>query len=240
MKIRYRESTLFLYALGVSLIAFLTSSIKSLVIPSLSNGVLGLVLGSKKMPWKLLAALLILNMWGAFLNGLYFHNFGDVIISTQVIVVRKGAIESFLLVSFRFFLIVGSTLLMLGLTNVRELIKSLETDLRIPSGIAFSIAYAFRLFPLLSKDLSEIYIARKERGFTSIIIRPSNLRSILLPLLNLSYERAVWGGISAELRGLGFRRISKKKPLGLGDFIILLALIMQWIIVFIFSIDPTT
>lgn len=235
MRLRYRESTLFLYALGISLIAFIANSVESLLLPSIINGILGFVLGGKKMPRKLLVVLLVLNMWGAFLNGLYFHNFGEIIVSTQVIVVRRGAIESFLLVSFRFFLIVGATLLMLGLVNVRDLIKSLERDLKIPSGIAFSIAYAFRLFPLLSKDLSEVYIARKERGLTSIILRPSNLRSILLPLLNLSYERAVWGGISAELRGLRLRKTSGRKPLGLGDLIILTALILQWIIVLLTS-----
>ncbi|MGC8974886.1 MAG: energy-coupling factor transporter transmembrane component T [Thermoprotei archaeon] len=233
MRLKYRESTLFLYALGISLIAFIANSVESLLLPSILNGILGFVLGSKKMPWKLLVVLLLLNVWGSFLNGLYFHNFGEVVVSTQVIVIKRGAIDSFLLVSLRFFLIVGATLLMLGLVNVRDLIKSLERDLRIPSGIAFSIAYAFRLFPLLSKDLSEIYIARKERGLTSVILRPSNLRSILLPLLNLSYERAVWGGISAELRGLRLRKVSGKKPLRLGDLIILTALILQWIIVFI-------
>ncbi|MEM4427644.1 MAG: energy-coupling factor transporter transmembrane component T, partial [Zestosphaera sp.] len=140
MKLKYRESTLFLYALGISLVAFIANSINSIMLPSLLNGILGFVLGGKKLPQKLLAILLLLNAWGAFLNGLYFHNFGEVIISTQAIVIRRGAIESFLLVSLRFFLVVGATLLMLGLVNVRDLIKSLERDLRIPPGIAFSIA----------------------------------------------------------------------------------------------------
>ncbi|MEM0025675.1 MAG: energy-coupling factor transporter transmembrane component T [Zestosphaera sp.] len=232
MKLKYRESTLFLYALGISLVAFIANSINSIMLPSLLNGILGFVLGGKKLPQKLLAILLLLNAWGAFLNGLYFHNFGEVIISTQAIVIRRGAIESFLLVSLRFFLVVGATLLMLGLVNVRDLIKSLERDLRIPPGIAFSIAYAFRLFPLLSKDLSEIYVARKERGVTSVVLKPSDLRSILLPLLNLSYERAVWGGISAELRGLRLRKMSDRKSLGVGDLIILSTLILQWATVF--------
>ncbi|MEM4830083.1 MAG: energy-coupling factor transporter transmembrane component T [Zestosphaera sp.] len=232
MKLKYRESTLFLYALGISLVAFIANSINSIMLPSLLNGILGFVLGGKKLPQKLLAILLLLNAWGAFLNGLYFHNFGEVIISTQAIVIRRGAIESFLLVSLRFFLVVGATLLMLGLVNVRDVIESLERDLRIPPGIAFSIAYAFRLFPLLSKDLSEIYVARKERGVTSVVLKPSDLRSILLPLLNLSYERAVWGGISAELRGLRLRKMSDRKSLGVGDLIILSTLILQWATVF--------
>jgi len=232
MKARYRESTLFLYALGASLLAFVASSVKSLILPSLINGILGFALGSKKMPQKLLVALLVLNMWGAFINGLYFHNVGDEIISIQAVTIRSGAVESFLIVTLRFFLIVGSTLFMLGLVNVRDLIKSLERDLRIPSGIAFSIAYAFRLFPLLSKDLSEIRIARKERGLTSVVLSPKHLRSILLPMLNISYERAVWGGISAELRGLRLRRVSRRKSSGLGDLIILSALVLQWIISF--------
>lgn len=232
MKLRYRESTLFLYALVISLIAFIASSAKSIVIPSLLNGIPGFILGGRKLPQKLLAMLLLLNAWGAFLNGLYFHNFGEVIISTQIIVIRRGAVESFLLVSLRFFLVVGATLLMLGLVNVRDLVRSLERDIKIPPGIAFSIAYAFRLFPLLSKDLSEIYLARKERGFTSIVLKPRDLRSILLPLLNLGYERAVWGGISAELRGLRIRRTSRGKSVGAGDLIILSALTLQWVLVF--------
>ncbi|MCC6032475.1 MAG: energy-coupling factor transporter transmembrane protein EcfT [Desulfurococcaceae archaeon] len=230
MRARYRESTLFLYALGASLLAFVANSVKSLILPSLINGILGFASGSKKIPQKLLAALLVLNAWGAFINGLYFHNVGDEIVSIQAVTIRSGAVESFLILTLRFFLIVGSTLLMLGLVNVRDLIRSLERDLRVPSGIAFSIAYAFRLFPLLSKDLSEIRIARKERGFTSVVLSPKHLRSILLPMLNISYERAVWGGISAELRGLRLRKVSGRKPLGLGDVIILSALALQWVI----------
>lgn len=229
MKLRFRESTLFLYALGISLIAFTSNSIRSIIFPSLINGIVGFTLGRKKLPQKLLVSLLLLNVWGAFLNGLYFHNFGEVIISTQVVVIREGVIESFLLVSLRFFLVVGATLLMLGLTNMRDLIKSLERDLRIPPGIAFTITYAFRLFPLLSKDLSEVYISRRERGFSSMLLNPRNLKSILLPLLNLSYERAVWGGISAELRGLSMRRIRERKSLSLGDLAIFCALILQWV-----------
>ncbi|MEO3994062.1 MAG: energy-coupling factor transporter transmembrane component T [Desulfurococcaceae archaeon TW002] len=233
MKLKFRESTLFLYALGISLIAFISNSIKSIMFPSLINGIVGFALGRKKLPQKLLVTLLLLNVWGAFLNGLYFHNTGEVIISTQVIIIREGAIKSFLLVSLRFFLVVGATLLMLGLTNMRDLIKSLERDLRIPPGIAFTITYAFRLFPLLSRDLSEVYITRKERGFSSMILNPKNLKSILLPLLNLGYERAVWGGISAELRGLGMRRIQERKSLSLGDFMIFCTLILQWILALI-------
>ncbi len=232
MKTRYRESTLFLYALGTSLLAFVASSVESLIFPSLINGILGFALGSKKIPQKLLMVLLILNAWGAFINGLYFHNTGEEVISIQALTIKRGAVESFLIVTLRFFLIAGSTLIMLGLANVRDLIRSLERDLRIPSGIAFSIAYAFRLFPLLSKDLSEIRIARKERGSTSVVLSPKHLRSILLPMLNISYERAVWGGISAELRGLRLRKISKRESPGLGDLIILSALALQWIISF--------
>ncbi|MEM2020975.1 MAG: energy-coupling factor transporter transmembrane component T [Zestosphaera sp.] len=230
MLLRYRESSLFIYALGVSVIAFVSNSVEALLIPSLINGALGLVLGSKRLPMKLLLTLLALSIWGAFLNGLYFHNTGEVIISTQVLTVKSGAIESFLVVNFRFFLVVGATLTMLGLVNIRDLIKSLERDLRMPPGLAFSIAYAFRLFPLLSRDLNEVLVARRERGVGTNIINPNNLRSTLLPILNLSYERAVWGGISAELRGLSFRKSLKRKPLGPGDLIIILALTAQWLI----------
>ncbi len=230
MLLKYRESSLFIYALGVSVIAFVSNSVGALLIPSLINGALGLMLGSKRLPMKLLLTLLVFSTWGAFLNGLYFHNTGEIVVSTRVLTIRSGAIESFLTVNLRFFLIVGATLTMLGLVNIRDLIKSLERDLRMPSGLAFSIAYAFRLFPLLSRDLSEVLIARRERRVGTNVINPKNLRSVLLPILNLSYERAVWGGISAELRGLSFRKSLKGRPLGPGDLIIMLALTVQWLI----------
>lgn len=226
--LQYRKSTPFIYAIGTSVMAFVGNSVKFLLLPSLINGVVGFVFGSKKLPIKLLLLLLILNVWGAFINALYFHNVGDVIVEVPFITVRSGVIESFSLVSLRFFLIVGATLIMLSMSNPRDLIRSLEKDLRIPPEIAFSIAYALRLFPLMSKDVNEVLIARKEREAGTFVLNPSNLRSTLTPLLNLSYERAVWGGISAELRGLKFRRVLRKDPVRVGDLLIMLALILQW------------
>lgn len=227
--LEYRKSTPFMYAIGVSMIAFVGNSVDFLLLPSLINGIIGFALGSRKLPIRLLLLLLILNVWGAFINALYFHNIGDVVAEISFVTVRSGVIESFFLVSLRFSLIVGATLIMLGMSNPRDLIRSLEKDLRVPPGIAFSIAYALRLFPLISKDVNEVLIARKEREASTFILNPNSLRSVLMPLLNLSYERAVWGGISAELRGLKSRRVLRRDPVRVGDVLIMMALILQWI-----------
>ncbi|MEM0297711.1 MAG: energy-coupling factor transporter transmembrane component T [Zestosphaera sp.] len=236
MPLKYRKSTPFIYAIGVSVMAFVGNSVRFLLLPSLVNGMVGFTFGSKKMPVKLLLLLLLLNTWGSFVNALYFHNAGEVVMDTPFITIRSGVVESFSLVGLRFLLVVGATLVMLSMSNPRDLVRSLERDLRIPPGIAFSIAYAFRLFPLMSRDLSEVLISRKERGVRTFVLNPSNLRSVLLPLLNLSYERAVWGGISAELRGLRSRRNVRGDSIGVGDLLIILALILQWIASYLISL----
>ncbi|MGB9831614.1 MAG: energy-coupling factor transporter transmembrane component T, partial [Fervidicoccus fontis] len=200
---KIKPSMLFIYAIAVSIMAFVFNLPSSLLIPSLLNFILGICYGRKTLPMKLIFVILMINAWGALINGIYFHNTGPMLFKIGGLSVRYNALTSFLLVNLRSFLIIGSTLFMLGMSGgSRELIRSLERDLGMPPWIAFSISHAFRLFPLISRDYRELQIARKERKAGTNILNPLILKEVLISILNVSYERAQWSGISAELRGV--------------------------------------
>ncbi len=233
-KLGFKPSSLFIYSLTMASLAFIGRSVEFLLIPAVVNGVLGFSLGFRRISPKLLTALMIVNVWGALINAIYFSNIGNTILDLGFMKINSGVIKAFLMVSLRFFLVVGSTLMMLSLSNARDLIKSLESDLRIPSSVAFSIAYAFRLFPLMARDFREVSIAREERGLKTYTLNPKHLKTLLTPLLSVGYERALWAGISSEVRGLrSRRRVRSNRGYGVGDLLIFLAIIAQIIVAFL-------
>jgi len=234
VKTGFKPSSLFIYSLTMASLAFIGRSVEFLLIPAVVNGVLGFGLGSRKIGLKLLVALMIINVWGALINAVYFSNVGTTLLDLGFIKINSGVVKAFLMVSLRFFLVVGSTLIMLSLSNARDLIKSLESDLRIPSSVAFSLAYAFRLFPLMTRDFKEISIAREERGLKTFTLNPKHLKTLLTPLLSVGYERALWAGISSEVRGLSSRRkVRSNRNLSVGDLLIFAALSAQVLTAFL-------
>ncbi|MGC9115378.1 MAG: energy-coupling factor transporter transmembrane component T [Fervidicoccaceae archaeon] len=231
-----KPSVLFLYSMAVSAMAFIFSSPAALAVPAILNSILGFPLGRRSLPMKLVFIILIFNMWGALLNGIYFHNEGFVVLSIGGFAVRSGAFASFITLNLRFFLIIGATLLMLGLSGgSRELVRSLERDLGMPPWIAFSISHAFRLFPLLSRDYGELIVARKEREVGTNIFNPIVLKEVLFSMLSVSYERAVWSGISAELRGVKIRKRSMRGKIELQDLAVLALAAAEWVYAFFSS-----
>jgi len=230
MKGKPKPSFLFLYAVIVSAMAFVFGSSRSLLLPASLNTLLGFSLGRKSLPMKLVLAILLLNGWGAALNGIYFHNTGYVILSFGAVTIKSGAFQSFAVLNLRFLLIIGSTLFMLGMSGgSRELVKSLERDLRMPSWMAFSISHSFRLFPLISRDYGELMIARKERGIGSNVMNPAVLKEVLFSIMNVGYERAIWSGISAELRGVRLRKAGRREPLSTYDVALLVLAAAEWV-----------
>ena len=202
------SSILFLYALVVSLLAYAYRDIYDLLFIGLINAVLGLVYGYR---YKLLWLLLALGLWGTFINAYVVSNTGQIVFSWGWIIIREGVLTATTAIFMRLLSIVGATLFFIGNSTPFELIKSLISELRLPKGIAFSISYAIRLIPLMRKDYEEIRIARLERGYRRIPYLPNDLKTFLLPLLNIAYERAIWAGIAVELKGFRLGKVKYRK-----------------------------
>lgn len=233
---RIKPSVLFLYAIAVSAMAFVFSSPASLAFPAVLNAALGFPIGRKSLPMKLIFIILLFNAWGALLNGIYFHNSGEVLLSLGSFTLRSEALSSFITLNLRFFLIIGATLFMLGLSGgSRDLVRSLERDLGMPSSIAFSISHAFRLFPLLSKDYGELIAARRERRVGTNVLNPFVLKEVLVSMLSVSYERAVWSGISAELRGVKLRKRRMRERMSVKDLAVVALAASEWACALFFS-----
>lgn len=221
----------FLYALAITALAFTFREQRQLAAIGLPNGLLGFSLGFKRSKWIIL--LFAIAIWGTFLNSLLLANTGDPVVHMGPLEVRVGALNATLTIGLRLLAIAGAALIFFSSTNPRDLIRHLEAELRLPKGLAFSIAYSLRLFPLMQRDYREIQLARLERGYRRFPITPTDVRSIMLPFLSVGYERAVWTGIGAELRGFASRRRRMKAIFGLPELMVSASIALQIIIAFI-------
>lgn len=231
-----RPTTLFIYALSVTIFAFVYRGVSLLIIAFL-NGVLGLATGLKK-PYliKLFLVFNSLTIWGVFISSLSVIKYGDPVITIGFLSIRSGVIDAIVHTAARLISISGATLIFISLTDPYGVIKSLENDLRLPKVIVFPLAYGLRLLPLMKKDLEEINLCRVQRGFSKYPFTPRDLSSLLKPLIAISYERAIWTGVSIELRGFSFRRPWRFGfELKLLDYVFYVMLIIQAITPFILS-----
>jgi energy-coupling factor transport system permease protein len=228
---RPTPTSLFVYALTITLLAFAYRSMHQLAIIAVPNILLGFILGFRRL--KILFALLLISVLGTFLNALITANRGQEILSLGFLVVKAGALEATLSIGLRLMAIAGSSAIFYSLTNPREAVKDLESELGIPPGPAFSLLYTLRLLPLMQRDFREIQLTRLERGYRKIPITATDVKSVLLPLLSVGLRRALWAGIIAELRGLSSRRTKRRIVIGLLEYLLLSALLVQLLLSFL-------
>ncbi len=222
---RPSTSVLFIYALMISLLAYLYHELYDLLVIGIVNGVLGLIYGYR---YKLLWILLILGLWGTFINAYFISNTGSIIWVYGPIIIRWGAVEASIAITMRLLAIVGATLFFIGNTEPYRIVKDLTEELRLPKGIALALAYALRLIPLIRRDYEEVMVSRMERGYHRIPYLPGDLKTLLTPILSIAYERAVWTGIALELRGYRLRRIRYRRiRIGLPKTLVFTLLIIQ-------------
>ncbi len=221
-----RPSTLFLYSLVITVLAFIYRDPLELAFIAVPNISLGLVLGVRR--FRLLLILFVIGYLGLFINTLIVVNRGEEVFSIGPLIVREEALNAFISIGLRLLAIAGATMIFLSLIDPYRAVKSLENDLRLPKGISFSIYYALRLLPYLEKVVRDIRDIRRMRGYRGFILTPMDFASILRQLLSLLVERAIWTGIAMELRGFSLRRVRREPiKLDLGDYIVLLAALTQ-------------
>lgn len=200
-------SAAFIITLTLTSLAFILDDLLALAL--LSTLPLALTVKNiKKVKWVYL--LLLISLIGVLVNALMFSNKGETIFLVFGLPVRWGAVIAFAKVSLKLLLIAGAgSWFILNYTPL-EVARGLERELGLPKGVSFSVAYAFRVMPLLARDFKEIQDMRVQRGRRRIPLTPMDLASMLTPLLRVGYERAFWTGVAVELRGFRLRRVKHK------------------------------
>ncbi|GBF08862.1 conserved hypothetical protein [Aeropyrum pernix] len=230
VRLKPRPWALFVYGVLVTIIAIVGSG-RELLATFLITGVPGFVLGFVR--YRFLVLLIPLTVIGTFLNALaiYYTGLarepGDIVARIWVIEIPEFAVETTAVIALRVFSFAGAGLLLVSLVSPRDALRSLTEELGLPKGLAFSLAFALRLFPLIRRDLGEVMAVRRLRGYRTIPLSPSDYMSIIAPLLNVSLERAVWVGVSAELRGFRLRRVRRRLTFGLPEAFLAILLIIQ-------------
>ncbi|MEZ0393659.1 MAG: energy-coupling factor transporter transmembrane component T [Desulfurococcaceae archaeon] len=149
---------------------------------------------------------------GIFMNAVYFSNEGQAVFTILGHEVRSGALEGFANVFLRTVLIAAVGSWFVSSYRPMEVVRGLE-EAGLPKGLAFSIAYALRSAELVARDFSEVLDSRRQRGRKFVPLNPVHVAEVLLPVVRLSYERALWVGISMDLRGFRLRRIRARPRL---------------------------
>jgi len=229
-------SMLFIYGLFLTLMAFLLRNIEALALLALLNFTIGIILGGKK--FKMLLVAFAISLAGVLTNALVFAG-GEPLWSLGFIVIRKGAVRGFIEVSLKLTLLLSATLIFSSLTNPRDLLRSLESELGVPKQLSFMVSLSLRLFRIFERDLAEIQLIRRSRGLRVTPLTLSDWESLLTPLLSIGLERGRWIGIAAELRGFSLRKIERKGlKLQLSDIALIAAMLAQTAAAVFLQLNP--
>jgi len=224
-------SVVFIYALVLTSVALLLKDPHRLLPLVVFNVSLSLIAGLRKVWWLYL--LILVSSIGVFTNALFFANTGAVIINTGFLVVRENALKAFVTVTLRVALIAGVGAFFVALFEPLEIVKGFTRELYMPASISLSLSYALRLLPLLRRDLEEVMFFRRQRGYRKRPLSFGELASTLSALLITGFERALWSGVSLELRGFRNYRPSHGVSFNICDVLIITALTAQLIYVVI-------
>lgn len=232
MKNKANPSVLFLYGLFLTILAFALRKIEPLTFSALLNVAMGLILGFKR--FRFLITVFLLSLIGVAVNAIIFAG-GEPIYQFGPLIIRSKAITGFIEVSLRLALMLSATLIFSSLTNPRDLLRSLESELGLPKQVSFTVSLSLRLLRIFEADIREVQAVRKSRGLRTIPLTPSDWGSFLSPLLSIGLERGRWIGIAAELRGFSLRK-SKKTCLKLSliDCLIFTLMFIQIIVFLMF------
>ncbi len=226
---RVSPATWFIYSIIMTILAFVIRSEAALLIPAIPNFIVGLILALKKK-YYLFPITLLLAFWALFLNAVLFVNYGKPVLILGPIIIRENALWATLIVAVRLMTITGAAMIFVSMINPRELIISLERQLGLPKGLAFALSLAIRLIPLMTHDYHEILFIRRQRGYRTKLLIPTDVVGVLLPLVAVGIDRAYWIGIAAELRGFQLRKRRFKPEYTLWDILVIAVGILQTIV----------
>ena len=239
-RLKPKPWALLAYSVGVTIIAVASSSWQTLAVTFLLAGLPGILLGLAR--FRFLVLLVPLTVIGTFINTMMIYYAGvarepgSIVFEAGPLEVPEFALETTGIIALRVFSFSGAGLLLVSLTHPRGALRSLSEEVGLPKGIAFSLAFALRLLPLVRRDLGEIMAVRRLRGYRTLPITPSDYSTIIAPLLSVTLERALWVGISSELRGFRLRRVKRRRlEAGLPEAVLVALLLIEVVAFFKFS-----
>lgn len=164
---------------------------------------------------------------------LYRYNFGlnwpDSLVSASLLAARV-------------LVIVLYSITVLATTNPRDLAVAASVHLRIPYTYSFMVFVSLRMLPLIMRDMENMAIARKIRGYISVKNPISLLATYMTPLFSLAVRRSIYMGISLESKGFGKTRARtylNPTRFGRGDWAFLAAMSTIIFITSIISLNWT-
>lgn len=224
-----KTTTIFIYSLSVTISAFILNNTVDLLILAIPPLIIATWRAGLRIKW--IIAAYSASLIGVFVNSILVVNVGESIVDLGFIVVKKGAIDAFTLVSIKLFTIASAGAFFIFHRDVLEIYRSFLYEMGLPTVISLPIAYSLRILPVARRDLEEILFQRKQRGRRTIWIHPLHLSSIARSLLVVNIERAIWSGISAETRGLSRLRPRFNYKPGLGDVFLYALTSTQYLLV---------
>ncbi|MEM0001809.1 MAG: energy-coupling factor transporter transmembrane component T [Desulfurococcaceae archaeon] len=227
-----RIPTLLIYAIAISSSAFVLHDIYDLIILAIPPLVLSVLFTRSKIKWLMMAY--VIGLIGVFVNALAFANSGEILLSIGSLEIRKNAVSAFTVVSLRLLSIATSgALFALSYSSV-EIYRGLIHEVGAPTTLTLPLAYSLRLLPVIRKDLSEVLFQRRQRKYKTVFLNPIHFSSVVMALLAISFERAKWSGINAEIRGLRKIKPRRQYKLGYIDIGFYIALSIQLLMIMLF------
>lgn len=165
------------------------------------TGIVLLAYVRPRLPRALWVAVFTLFVGHAWVNAALYRGGTPIAELGPIVLTWEGVMLGFKL-ALRVLAIVFYSLLAAATTNPRDLAVSLANQLGVDYRYAYATHVTFRMAPLVKRDLENILLSRKMRGYRGggLIGR---IVSVIAPLMALVVKRSITMSLSMESRGFG-------------------------------------
>ncbi len=194
-----------LFKLALTLVAFIHMVIFPDFTPILIHfitSILLLVYSKPRIPRGIVLGIAAIVLGHGWINMVLYRR-GNITIDLYFVKLTQEGIVLGLLLALRVATIALYSLTVAATTNPRDLAVSLTRQLGINYRYSYATYVTFRMAPIVYRDLSNILIARKIRGYKGPRSPIKRIVSIFTPLLALVVKRSITLSLSMESRGFG-------------------------------------
>ena len=216
----YFEGSTFLHKLNplVKLAMSFAAIVHMILFPSfwpvsihVVTGVVLLAYVRPRLPRALWAGIFTLFVGHAWINAALYRGGTPIAAVGSILLTWEGVMLGFKL-ALRVLAIVFYSLLAAATTNPRDLAVSLANQLGVDYRYAYAAHVTFRMAPLVRRDLENILLSRRMRGYRGGGL-VGRMVSVITPLIALVVKRSITMSLSMESRGFGaYRERTYFKP----------------------------
>ena len=216
----YFEGSTFLHKLNplVKLAMSFAAIVHMILFPSfwpvsihVVTGVVLLAYVRPRLPRALWAGIFTLFVGHAWINAALYRGGTPIAAVGPILLTWEGVMLGFKL-ALRVLAIVFYSLLAAATTNPRDLAVSLANQLGVDYRYAYAAHVTFRMAPLVKRDLENILLSRRMRGYRGGGL-VGRMVSVITPLIALVVKRSITMSLSMESRGFGaYRERTYFKP----------------------------